>query len=186
MNDTIKTILSRRSIRSYKQEQIKEEELELILEAAKYAPTGMNNQPWHFAVVQNREILDKINSTIRNIFLRSENKSIAERAGAEDFTVFYHAPILIIVAADEKAATPQFDSALALGNMFLAAESLGIGSCWIHSVSMSLNLADNMSLIRELGIPEGYKVFGAGVFGYKASEAPAPGPRKEGTVNIIK
>lgn len=186
MNETLKTLLGRRSIRGYKPEQIKDEELQSILEAAKYAPTAMNQQPWHFSVVQCKTMLSKINEACKQMMIKSGNPVFAERAKAENFSIFYNAPTLIIVSADEKAIAPQADATLALGNMFLAAESLSIGSCWINGVLPLLNSEENKALRAELGIPEGYRVYGSGSFGYKAQEQPVPAPRKEGTVTIIK
>ncbi|MDP4143842.1 MAG: nitroreductase [Bacillota bacterium] len=176
MNEAIKTILNRRSTRKYTEKQIKDEELETILEAGRFAPSGMNKQPWHFTVVQNKEILHKIN----------EGCKIAMQRSADDkFNAFYNAPTVIIVACDENVITSQFDGALALGNMFLAAEALGIGSCWIHAIKFSLETEVGKSILKDLGIPEGYTVVGSGAFGYKAMESQAP-PRKEGTVTILK
>ncbi len=185
MNETMNTILSRRSIRAYRQEQIKDEELNTILEAGRYAPSGGNTQSWHFSVVQKKETLQAINEACRGCMLHSGNKVFEERARAENFSIFYGAPTLIVVSDDETVITPQFDCALALGNMFLAAESVGIGSCWINAISMVVNAEGGGDLRKSLGMPEGYRVYGAGAFGYKA-ESPSPAPRKEGTVNIIK
>ena len=186
MNETLKTIKSRRSFRAYKPEQIKDEELQTILGAGRYAPSGGGAQPWHFSVIQKSDVLQKINLACKEAMLKSGNKMFEERAKADNFSIFYHAPTLIVASGDEKAITPQQDCTLALGNMFLAAESIGIGSCWIHALSMLLNGDAGKDLSQELGIPEGYKVQGSGVFGYKPMENPAPAPRKEGTVTIIK
>jgi nitroreductase len=186
VNETLKTIKSRRSFRAYKPEQIKDEELQTILEAGRYAPSGGGTQPWHFTVIQRSDVLQKINLACKETMLKSGNKMFEERARADNFSIFYHAPTLIIVSGDEKAITPQQDCALALGNMFLAAESIEIGSCWIHALSMLLNGDAGKELRKELGLPEGYKVQGSGAFGYKPTENPAPAPRKEGAVTIIK
>lgn len=186
MNETLKTILSRRSIRQYKQKQIREEELHAILEAGKFAPSAMNQQSWHFTVVQNKEILQKINEACRAAFAKSGNKNFEARAKAENFSPFYNSPTFIIVSGDEKAIAARNDGSLALGNMFLAAESLGIGSCWIHAMNFLFSTEEGMSLKKELSIPEDYVCVGSGAFGYKAVESPSPAPRKAGTVNIIK
>jgi nitroreductase len=184
MNETIQTILKRRSIRHYKPDQIKDEELQMILEAAKFAPSGMNRQAWHFSAVQKKETLKRINEIVRKFILNSGN---GERAKADDFNIFYHAPTLIIVSADKNSKHSQFDCAVALGNMFLAAHSLGVSSCWIHAVGEALNSSEeNKSFLKELGIPEDYAVFCSGAFGYNASEHPEPAVRNEGTVNVIK
>jgi len=186
MNETIKNIMNRRSIRKYKEEQIKDEELQAILDAGRFAPSAMNQQSWHFTVVQNKEVIQKIIQAIKTAFFNSGNKNFEDRAKAEDFNPFYNAPTLIIVSGDEKAIAPQNDGSLALENMFLAAESLDIGSCWIHALNSVFSSEESKELKKELGIPEGYNPVGSGVFGYKAVDTPSPAPRKEGTVNIIK
>lgn len=185
MNETLKSIFDRRSIRQYKEEQIREEELKTILEAGKFAPSAMNQQSWHFTVVRNKAMLEKINTLCKTAFLKSGNERFKERAQAENFSPFHNAPTFIIVSGDENAIAPQNDGSLALGNMFLAAHSLGIGSCWIHAMNYIFSTEEGKALKKELGILEGYVSVGAGAFGYPAAQAPAPAPRKEGTVNII-
>jgi nitroreductase len=186
MNETLKSIMSRRSIRNFGEEQIKDEELHLILQAGKFAPSAMNQQSWHFTVVQNKDVHQRINEACKTAFMKSGNKNYEQRAQAENFSIFYNAPTFIIVSGDQKAIAPQHDGSLALGNMFLAAESLGIGSCWIHAMNFLLSTPEGQSLKSDLGIPEGYIPTGSGAFGYKATEQPAPAPRKEDTVNIIR
>lgn len=185
MNETISTILNRRSIRAYKPEQIKADDLQLILKAGMFAPSAMNQQSWHFTIVQNQEMIQKINQTLRAFYLKSGNKRFEEMAKSEKFNVFYNAPTLIIVSGDEKAIAPQCDCTLAMGNMFLAASSIGIGSCWIHALTQLGNAEEGNTLINALGIPQGHKIFTSGIFGYAAVEAPTAAPRKENTVNII-
>jgi nitroreductase len=118
--------------------------------------------------------------------IRSGNPNSIERAKSEDFCIYYNAPTFIIVSGDDKAIAPKNDCSLAIQNMFLAAESLGIGSCWINIMNFLLSSEDGRHLRSELGIPDGYTVVGSGAFGYKAVEQPAPAPRKEGTVNYIR
>ncbi len=186
MSETLQTILQRRSIRSYKQEQIKDSELQAIIEAGRFAPSARNQQSWHFTVVQNQALLGRINKILQVVFLHSGDPLLEERAKAENFSPFYHAPTLIIVSADEKAIAPQADASLALGNLLLAAHALGVGSCWIHSLRFLFSTEEGRALNKELGIPAGYTIVGSGAFGYHAGEAPAAAPRREGTVTIIK
>lgn len=186
MNEVIKTIMKRRSIRSYTQQQIEDDKLQTILDAGLYAPSAMNQQSWHFTVVQNKEMIQKINETCKGIFLKSGIKNYEERAKSDNFDLFYNAPTLIIVSGDKNNITPQIDCAVAIENMFLVAESINIGSCWIHGVTTLSNSEEGSALIKELGIPDGYCIFGSGVFGYKGADSPDAAPRKEHTVNIIK
>lgn len=185
MNEIVNSILSRRSVRKFKREQISDEDLQVILEAGKFAPSAMNQQSWHFTVIQNKELLQKINQACKFAFINSGNKNFADRAKAENFQIFYEAPTLIIVTADANAIAPQNDGSLALGNMFNAAQALNIGSCWIHGVGFMLFSEEGKALKNELGIPKGYVFVGSGAFGFADMEPAAP-PRKEGTVTIFK
>lgn len=186
MNETLKSILQRRSIRTFKPDQIKDSDLQTIIEAGQYAPSARNEQAWHFTVVQKKELLEKINNILKTTFLNSGDSALVERAKADNFSPFYHAPTLIIVSADEKAIAPEPDASLALGNLFFAAHSLGIGSVWIHSLRSLFVTEEGKALNKELGIPEGYKIYGSGAFGYDAGQAPSAAPRKAGTVTILK
>jgi len=186
MSETLNDLLKRRSVRSYKAEQIKESELQTIIEAGLFAPSARNQQPWHFTVVQNKEILGKINTIIQQIFLNSGIEGYVERAKAENFSPFYHAPTLIIVSADESAVAPHQDGALALGNLFLAAHALDIGSVWVHSLRNLFDSEEGKALNKELHIPEGYIIVGSGAFGYNAGQISKAAPRREGTVTIIQ
>jgi len=186
MNETLKTILERRSIRNFKTEQIRDDELQKILQAGQFAPSAKNQHLCHFTVVQNQNILHKINKVIQQHFLNSGMPELEARAKTENFSPFYHAPTLIIVSADEKAIAPQADGSLALGNFFLSAHSLGIGSVWIHSVRSLFDSAEGKALNTELNIPTGYTIIGSGAFGYNAGKVPSASPRREGTITIIK
>lgn len=179
-NPTLETILTRRSIRSFKEEQIAEDQLQTILEAGLWAPSAMNQQPWHFTVVQNKEMLSKINEACRLAFLNSKDKSRAERTKVPNFQVFHAAPTLVVISADEAAIAPAQDSALALSNIMLAAHSIGVGSCWIHA----LRLIEDKALLEELKIPANYKIYGSAALGYAQQAGKAP-TRKEGTVHYV-
>ena len=186
MNETLVNILGRRSIRKYKEDQISDEELELILEAGKYAPSAMNEQSWHFTVIQNKETFERLKQALKAAFLKSGERRFESAAKSENFNPFYNAPTLILVFCDENAVVPQNDGSLALGNMFLAAQSLGVASCWIHAVNYLFSSEEGIELKKELAVPDGYVSVGSSVFGYNSGEVPSPLPRKDGTVNIIK
>lgn len=186
MNETLKTILTRRSIRKYKEEQIKEEELQAILEAGKFAPCGLGQQSSYFTVIQNKEMLQKINKICKNAYIKSGNKNFEALAKAEKFSAYHNAPTFIIVSGDQKSSAAYLNNgSVALENMLLAAESLGIGSCWIHSLIIVFPTQEGQDLKKELGIPDDYTFVGAATFGYKDMAQPSPSPRKEGIVNII-
>jgi nitroreductase len=187
MNETFSSILKRRSIRSYRQKPVGQADLDRILEAGRYAPTAMNQQPWHFTVIRDPELLVKLESSCRNAFLESNIDALRKVAGQEGFSVFYHAPLIVIVSADSAALAPQYDATLAMGNMMVAATSLGIGSCWTHAVMMYYSTGRGREVFRELGIgfPEQHEPYAAAVFGYPEGSWPEAPPRKTGCVTII-
>lgn len=194
MNDVIENILTRRSIRKYTEQQIGEEDLKTILEAGKYAPSGSNSQTWHFTVIQNKQKLLKLNEYIRAAFQKievDENTYVSIRAGKtasknEDYNFYYKAPTLIIVSNDVNYKNAMADCACALENMFLAANYLKLGSCWINQVTWLGNDETVRNFLTELGIPENYKVCGSMALGYIDGAVPAAKPRKENTVTIIR
>lgn len=187
MNQTISSILKRRSVRSYRPEPFGQEELDLILESGRYAPTAMNQQPWHFTVIRDGEFLGKLELRCRSAFLESGNDALREVASQEGFSVFYRAPVMIIVSADSAALAPQYDSTLAMGNMMVAAASLGIGSCWTHAVMMYYSTAKGKEAFRELGLvfPENHEPYAAAAFGYAEGPWPEVPPRRADCITII-
>lgn len=188
MNEIIQTILDRRSIRAYQPRQIGVQELQEILLAGQYAPTAMGQQPWHFTVLQKPDLLEKLQVQCKSVFLHSDNEYLRQAASREEYHVFHHAPTLLIVSGDTQAITPLQDCVLAMENMLLAAASLGIGSCWVHSVVMLWGSPDGAALFKNLGIaiPPGYAPYAAAVFGYSALPLPEAAPRKPDTVTYLQ
>jgi nitroreductase len=185
MNETMKNILDRRSIRHFNDKMISAKDLDAILDAGRYAPSAMNQQSWHFTVVQSPEMLQRINEITKEAFAQSGNPVYEQLAKSEGISAFYHAPLFIIVSCDRSALAPVHDGSLALGNMFLAAKSLGIGSCWIHAMNYVLESEQGNKLRRELLIPEGFMPVGAGAFGYSAEKNPEAPARKSDTVTYL-
>jgi nitroreductase len=194
LNEILQNILTRRSIRTYKREQILDTELETIIEAAKYAPSGSNSQSWHFTVVQNEEKLKQLNIGVREAFKEmivddtTYRAKIAGKKAAEsnNYNFYYHAPTLIIVSNDREYSNAMADSSLSLQNIFLAAHSLHIGSCWINQLAWFGDEPAIQEVLTTFGIPGNYKIYGAAALGYISGNQPKAAPRKEGTVSIIR
>ncbi|EKQ58038.1 MULTISPECIES: nitroreductase [unclassified Clostridium] len=186
MNEVIQNILTRRSVRVYKEEQISDEDLNTILEAAKFAPSGMNSQSWHFTAVQNKERISQLISAAKEALLNSPVEQLKKIGGNPNFNPFYSAPTIIITSCDKNLPVGHFDCAAALENIMLAAHSLDIGSCWIHMLAMVGDDQKVRSILTELGIPENYAVFGTAALGFNGGQEPKAPPRKEGTINIVK
>lgn len=186
MNDTIKTILERRSVRNFKHDQINEEELNLILKAALFAPSAMNQQAWHFTVIQNDEIIETINQIAKDFFEKSDNEHLRARAKVEKLDMFYNAPTVIIVSAEDSALLPDVDSAAATQNILLAATALNVGSCWNGAAQFVFPTEAGKELKRQLKIPEGYTPKNMVALGYSAGEAQQALPRKKNKVNYVR
>lgn len=185
MNETLAVIRNRRSIRSYKAEQLADEEIQAILDAAIYAPSGMNLQRWHFTVVQDPSLFAKMKEILRTNMLASDIPFFVERAKEENFVAFFDAPTLIIITADEQRGSAKLDCGMAAQNMLLAAESLDIGSCVMGSSDLLFHSPEGTALKDELGIPAGYEHICAVALGYK-NERPTAKPRREGVVTYLK
>ncbi len=169
MNETITTLVSRRSVRSYSDKKIDCETLDLILEAGSYAPSGMNRQPVVTVAVTDEEtvnLLSKLNAAV----LGSENDP------------FYGAKTLLVVLADKTASTYIEDGSLVMGNLLNAAASLGVDSCWIHRAREVFNGDQGRKLLKEWGVNDNYEGIGNCILGYAQGEIPEAAPRREGRI----
>ena len=167
MNEVINNIIRRRSVKKFKSDMIPREILNKILEAGMYAPTGMNRQSPIMIAITNKEMRDRLSAF---------NASIMGRDGTDPF---YSAPVVIVVLADTSVRTYKYDGSLVMGNLMLAADSLGIGSCWIHRAKEEFESEEGKQILKELGIDGDYEGIGHCVLGYADCEEPAAKPRKE-------
>ncbi|MCF6095472.1 nitroreductase family protein [Thermovorax subterraneus] len=187
MNETIKNILERRSVRNYKPDQIKDEERDLILKAAMYAPSAMGRQPWHFTVIQNKDLIDRLSSEIKKAIINQNIPMLSERAKEPNFNAFYGAPTIVIISADKSSKFVYADCAVAAENILIAAKSLGVSSCFLASPEIFFGTEEGKKFAREeIGIPEGYEPVFVVTLGYAAGEIPEPATRRENMVRIIK
>jgi nitroreductase len=189
MNEVINAIKNRRSIRRYLPEQIKDEELNLILEAAVYAPSGHNDQPWHFTVIQNKELLDEFNIKSKELMSKASTDWIVKMGQNEKYHVFHNAPTVVIVSGeessnDELAYCPLGDCSAAIQNMLLSAHSIGVASCWVGLTSFIFEVQEE---VQKLNIPKGFKPLFAVTLGYSAITKEINAlPRRENVINRIK
>lgn len=182
----MQSILNRRSVRRYSDEQISEDDLNLILKAAQFAPSLNSVQPWHFTVVQNKEIMNILNIDIKRELITSANPLFVSWAKDLNFNIFYNAPTIIIVSGEKSWLSPIAPCAAATENMLLAAESLGLGSCWIGVASVIFTEVKVAKYTKMLQIPDGYEPFYAVALGYQKGVIPGPDPRREGVINYIR
>lgn len=165
MNEVIKNILTRRSIRSFNEKQISKQDLEEIVKAGVYAPTGMNKQSFQFTVIQNKDIIRRIEKTVEKNM---------DRPGYN----MYNSGCIILVSNDRENGNGYADCACALENIFLAAHSMGIGSVWINQLKTTSDCEDTRAILNELKIPASHIVWGIAALGYNDGPAPEPKERK--------
>ncbi|GAE19277.1 Bifunctional F420 biosynthesis protein FbiB [Bacteroides pyogenes] len=165
-NEVLENIRTRRSIRAYTSQPVAEEDLQLILEAATYAPNGMHYETWHFTAIQDAEKLKELNRRIKGAFARSDDPRLQERGHNENYCCYYHAPALVIVSNEPVQWWASMDCACAIENMFLAAHSLGIGSCWINQPGSTCDDYEVRELLTALGVPTHHRVYGCVALGY--------------------
>ena len=186
-NEVLENIKARRSVRAYTDQQISYEDLQTILEAATYAPNGMHYESWHCTAIQNADKLSELNNRIKGAFAKSDDRRMQERGHNQSYCCYYHAPTLVIVSNESTQWWAGMDCACAIENMFLAATSLGIGSCWINQLGTTCDDPEVREFITSLGVPENHKVYGCVALGFADPQIPKKEKAvKVGTVTIVK
>ncbi len=174
MNEALNNLLSRRSCRAYKNEQIKDEELDAVLKAGTYAPTGMNKQSPLIVAVQSADVLAKV------------EKLNAAVTGNPDAHTFYGAPTVVVVFADSESPLGVSDANLVLGNLLNAANAVGLDSCYIWRAKETFESEEGRQLKKEWGIPDNYVGAGNVILGYGIPEGKKEAaPRKEGYIRKV-
>jgi nitroreductase len=170
---TLEDLKNRRSIRSYTPNQIKDEELDAILEAGTCAPTGMGCQGVVIVAVQNKEDyaeIEKLNAAVLN---------------DPNAKPFYSAPTLLNIFVDTSQPTPLENGNLVIGNILNAAQAVGVGSCYIYRAKEVFETAEGKALAKKWGLADNFIAVGHVILGY-AAETPAPKPRKQGYIIKVK
>ena len=191
-NEVLKCILERRSTRQFIDQQISHEQLDTILEAAIWAPSGGNNQTWLFTAIQNVEALQHLSVLVRDAFRVWEpdddyasKRLTKERAQKDDYHFFFHAPTLIIASNRPDYQNAMADCSLAMENIFLAAHSLGLGSCYINQLFWLRNEPVIRDFLVEFGVPKENVICNSAAIGHIAAKSAAPA-RKPGTIYIVR
>ena len=170
--ETIKDLIERRSIRKYKAEQIKDEELEQILKAGIYAASGMNKQPCKIVAVQDKETRD---------LLMALNRKVGNMP--EDMDPFYGAPTVLVVLYDPEISPIAFyDAVLVMGNLMNAAHAIDVDSCWIHRAKETFEFPEGKELLRKWGLKDTLVGVGNCILGYREGDLPEAAERKPGRI----
>ena len=173
MNESIKNMIERRSIRAYKPDMVKKKDIEEIVKVGTYAATGMNRQSPVIIAVTDQGTRDKL--SVMNAAIMGT-----------DTDPFYGAPVVLIVLADKSRPTYLYDGSLVMGNMMNAAHSLGLGSCWIHRAKEEFESEEGKELLKKWGVEGDYEGIGHCVIGYVEGDYPETKPRKEDYVYYVE
>ena len=190
LNPVIEVIKSRRAIRSFEDKPVPESAIQTMLEAAIYAPSAINIQPWKFTLITNKDAMKHLSDTAKPALLRmlpdvgdEGLAGLKKQLANPQYNIFYNAPLLIFVSGI-KSRYAIYDCSMAAQNMMLAAYTLGIGSCWIGT---AVGLANDPKVKAELGVPEDHEVHAAIIFGYPKGGFPkAPEKRPAVVLKQIK
>ena len=170
MNETLRVLKERRSVRRYKAEQITEAELNAVLEAGTWAPSAKGLQTSVLVVVQDPETI---------AYMSRLNAEIQGNPGTDPF---YGAPTVVVVLGDGEKLNWLQDGSLVMGNLMNAAAALGLGSCWINRAMELFDRPEGKELLKKWGLPETYRGVGNCILGYVDGELPDPKPRKDGWI----
>lgn len=167
MNEVISAMKSRRSIRKFKDEMPQKHDIEQIIEAGLFAANGRGEQNVITVAVTNREIRNELSKT---------NAKIG--GWKEDFDPFYGAPVILIVLSKKDWSNRVYDGSLVMGNMMLAAHSLGLGSIWIHRAKEEFEMPQWQDFLAQLGVKGEWEGIGHCAVGFIDGEAPKAAARK--------
>ena len=175
MNEVIKAMLTRRSTKNFKPDMIPESDIDTIIQAGLYAANGRGRQASIVVAISDKKVRDRLSEV---------NCQIG--GWPAGFDPFYGAPVVLVVLDEKSDSTKVYDGSLVMGNMMLAASSLGIGSCWIHRARETFELDEFKEFLKSIGVRGEYEGVGHCVLGYPASEKREAVERKSGRVFYVK
>lgn len=163
MNEMIRTILERRSCRSFTKEPVSRELVDTILDCALCAPSGKGLETWQFTAVMDREKIQRL------------CRAVGEALGRGPEYDMYDPAVLIITSNEKDSKYREVDNACAMENIYLAANALGLGCVWINQLLTCFDEPEVRGLLRAFGVPEDHGVYGCAAIGYPAA---APGEKE--------
>jgi nitroreductase len=174
---TMKAIQDRRSIRDYSEEPVSDHDLDMILEAARQAPSGENAQPWRFIVVKDEGtrrklgalagggsgrrftaefVTKKMQERFSSLEDEAKKRAAFEKLTSGQVSAFLaNAPVNLVVCGKKDVWDMPYDTSAAIENMLLMVTALGLGACWV--IAPCIDIRDEERIKALLGIPEGFK-----------------------------
>lgn len=170
---------TRRSVRSYTDQEISEETINELLELGVTAPSGSFLQPWGFVVIRDKAELDEWAVKITNFLRENLEKTphllrYKDFIQRDDFHVFNHAPYMIAIYGDKNSKFYICDCSMVAQNIMLAAHSMGIGTCWIGFAEPIMNSPE---FKERYNVPDNFEIVAPIALGYKKGNL-QPLPRK--------
>ena len=182
--DAYTAILTRSSVRNYLNKAIARNQIDRLINAAIHAPSAANRQEWHFTVITDQSLLDKISNDAKSFMTHTRPielpETLYDKLQRENFNIFYNAPLLIVISGELGKPWMAEECALAAQNMMLLAHADGLGSCWIGLGQPYLATQEGKDL---LDLPPLYYPFAPVVFGHP-SEVPNQTIRMKAKTNI--
>lgn len=169
----LEELKSRRSIRKFQAKQIADAELDAVLEAGTFAPTGQGAQSPVIVAVQKPETVKALSA-------------INAKVMGADTDPYYGAPTVIVVLADAERMTHVEDGSCVIDNILNAAHAVGLGSCWIHRARQMFDSPEGKALLKEWGLGGNLVGVGSVALGYADGDAPEAKPRKSGYIVKVK
>lgn len=179
MNETLNTISTRYSCRQYKPDTLTDDELKAILLAGIQAPSAMNKQLCEAFAITKQDLINELSNAVTTIF-KIRGKDIKD-----DYHFAYHAPVLVIVSGPGYDTRYKEDGSCMLENIFLAATSLNIGSCWINQLRDTQETDEVRKVLTKIGIPKNHVVVGCAALGYPVKQQ-SPKEKNIERIHIVK
>ena len=172
MNEILKCIEERRTVKAYTPDMPRKEDIDAVIKAGLEAASGRNRQSSIIVAVTDKVTRDRLSAA---------NAAVM---GA-DGDPFYNAPVVLVVLVNKDVHTAVYDGSLTLGNMMLAAHSLGLGSCWVHRAREVFEQGEWREWLASLGIEGSWEGVGNLILGYREGDYPAPKERNPGRVFYV-
>lgn len=169
MNETVKAILDRRSIRAYKDEPVSEQALDILRQCALASPTARNLQSWHFSFVTDRSVIDEVDAATMEALAANGNAAMAERMRQRGGAIFYKAPLVVFVSGDNDNRWSDIDAGIAAENLAVAAHAMGLGSVIIGLCAAAFGGDEGERLGALLRFPKGHSFRIAVAIGHPAA-----------------
>lgn len=185
--ELLDALYSRRAVREFTEDEVEEAQLRALIDAAIQAPSAVNRQPWHFSVVRDKALLERISREAKAHMLRSSPAALISHHFEQllsdaAFHIFYHAPTLIVISSVEDGPWAVADCALAAENLMLAARDAMLGSCWIGFAQGWLGTDEGKAALE---LPAGCVPVAPIIIGHPSAKTMTPVPRKAPEIHWI-